>query len=74
MRTSHKLCSPGSVELFFCETPVPDSLSHPILSFFSDKWKPALLKHSVLEGGRSEKVPILIQLLHFSGQSDGGEW
>ena len=47
MRTSHKLCSPGSVELF-CETPVPDSLSHPILSFFQisgnqlywkDEWK-----------------------------------
>ena len=25
-------------------------------------------------GGGLEKVPILKQLLHFSGQSDGGEW
>ena len=32
MRTSHKLCIPGSVELF-CETPVPDSLSHPIPTY-----------------------------------------
>ena len=27
----------------------------------------------MLEGGGLEKVPILKQLLHFSGQSDGGE-
>ena len=30
--------------------------------------------HSVLEGGGSEKVTFLKQLLHFSGPSDGGEW
>ena len=30
--------------------------------------------HSVLEGGGLEKVLILKRFLHFSGQSDGGEW